>query len=107
MAQISYTRPLFYPKYEIWAIENFLVNSPFKNLVLSVQCLVLSVKCWVFSVVELLSAVLRRERHRVLSVAAKALSSSSQAIKDAHKEDAQQKDWCFTRVPASANNNNI
>ena len=27
----SYTTPHYYPKYEIWAIENFLVEDPFKD----------------------------------------------------------------------------
>ena len=29
---MSYTTPHYYPKYEIWAIENFLVEDPFNLL---------------------------------------------------------------------------
>ena len=30
---MSYTTPHYYPKYEIYAIENFLVEDPFKKII--------------------------------------------------------------------------
>ena len=33
----SYTTPHYYPKYEIWAIENFLVEDPFNSWWISFQ----------------------------------------------------------------------